>query len=157
HQRRRPNEPLPGLPLAVDLIAQQAYLKASNTNAGDLFGGTVAISGDTVVVGAPSEASVATGVNGNQGDNSAPTAGAAYGFARSGGVWTQQAYLKASNTNAGDLFGGSVAISGDTVVVGAPFEASVATGVNGNQGDNTAPLAGAVYVFVRSNGVWSQQ
>ena len=50
----------------------------------------------------------------------------------------QQAYLKASNTDAGDLFGRAVAISGDTVVVGALMEASNATGVNGNQADNSA-------------------
>ncbi len=86
-------------------------------------------------------------MNGNQGDNSANFAGAAYVFVRSGGVWAQQAYLKASNTNAGDLFGTSVAISGDTVVVGAYSEASNATGVNGNQGDNSALTAGAAYVF----------
>ena len=78
--------------------SQQAYLKASNTGAGDYFGWSVAISGDTVVVGAPYEASSATGVNGNQSDNAALTAGAAYVFVRSGGTWTQQAYLKASNT-----------------------------------------------------------
>jgi hypothetical protein len=143
-------------PLTVDPIAQQAYVKASNTDAGDLFGLSVAISGDTVVVGAHDEASAATGVNGNQADNSAGTSGAAYVFVRSGGVWTQQAYLKASNTDFGDNFGVSVAISGDTIVVGANFEESAATGVNGNQTDNSGHC-GAAYVFVRSGGVWSQQ
>ena len=125
---------------------QQAYLKASNTGAGDAFGFSVAISGDTVVVGAVGEASNATGVNGNGGDNSADEAGAAYVFVRSGGSWTQQAYLKASNTGAGDQFGASVAIFGDTVVVGAYGEDSNATGVNGNEGDNSAADAGAAYV-----------
>ena len=62
-------------------------------------------------------------------------------------IWIQQAYLKASNTGAGDGLGYSVAISGDTVVVGASDEASNATGVNGNQGDNSALFAGAVYMF----------
>jgi hypothetical protein len=62
-------------PITVDPIAQQAYLKASNTNGGDSFG-TVAISGDTVVVGALQEDSSATGVNGNQSDNSATDSGA---------------------------------------------------------------------------------
>ena len=137
--------------------SQQAYLKASNTGAFDQFGASVAISGDTVVVGAWRESSNATGVNGNQGDNSAAKAGAAYVFVRNGGAWSQQAYLKASNTGGGDWFGFSVAISGDTVVVGAPNESSNATGVNGNQGDNSAQLAGAAYVFVRNGGVWSQQ
>ncbi|MBL8232864.1 MAG: FG-GAP repeat protein [Bryobacterales bacterium] len=137
--------------------SQQAYLKASNTGAGDFFGELVAISGDTVVVGARAESSFASGVNGNQSNNTAPWSGAAYVFARSGGVWSQQAYLKASNTGAYDSFGTSVAVSGDTVVVGAPYEASAATGVNGNQSDNTAGGSGAAYVFVRSGGVWSQQ
>ena len=138
--------------------AQQAYLKASNSGAPDLFGHAVAISGDTIVVGAPQESGSATGVNGNQADDSAPGAGAAYVFVRNGvGAWTQQAYLKASNTGAGDRFGWSVAISGNTVVVGAQFEASNATGVGGDQADDSAVLAGAAYVFVRSGTTWTQQ
>ena len=130
-----------------EMWSQQAYLKASNTDAGDWFGYSVAISGDTVVVGAAFEGSSATGVNGNQDDNNAAGAGAAHVFARDGGVWSQQAYLKASNTNSGDRFGWSVAISDDTVVVGAVVEESSATGVDGDQGDNRAPDAGAAYVF----------
>ena len=58
-------------------------------------------------------------MNGNQSNNSAVDSGAAYVFVRNGTTWTQQAYLKASNTGAGDQFGWSVAVSGDTVVVGA--------------------------------------
>jgi hypothetical protein len=129
--------------------SQQAYLKASNTGADDEFGSSVAVSADTVVVGAPDEDSNATGINGNQNDNSAESSGAAYVFVRSGTTWTQQAYLKASNTGAGDQFGYSVAVSGNTVAVGAPFEDSNATGVNGNQNDNSAESSGAAYVFVR--------
>ncbi|QOJ04896.1 MAG: FG-GAP repeat protein [Planctomycetia bacterium] len=144
-------------PLTIDPIAQQAYLKASNTGANDQFGQSVAVSGDTVVVGAYREDSSATGVNGNQADNSAADSGAAYVFVRSGGVWSQQAYLKASNTGADDRFGNSVSVSGGTVVVGAYQEDSSATGVNGNGADNSASNSGAAYVFVRSSGVWSQQ
>lgn len=136
---------------------QQAYLKASNTEAGDRFGFPVAISGDTVVVGAYLEDSATTGVNGNQADNSAPDSGAAYVFGRTGTTWTQQAYLKESNTDPGDRFGCSVAISDNTIVVGAIGEASASTGVNGNQSDNTVPYSGAAYVFVRSDGSWTQQ
>jgi hypothetical protein len=136
---------------------QQAYLKASNTGAGDFFGASVAISGNTVVVGAYGEDSAASGVNGNQANNSALNAGAAYVFVRSGSTWTQQAYLKASNPGANDFFGVSVAISGDTVVVGAFNEDSAATGVNGNQADNSATDSGAAYVFVRSGSTWGQQ
>lgn len=127
--------------------SQQAYLKASNTETNDYFGSSVSISSDDIVVGAPGEDSNATGVNGNQADNSSNASGAAYAFARSGEVWNQQAYLKASNTEAGDDFGWSAAISGDTVVVGALLEDSSATGVNGNQADNSVSDAGAVYVF----------
>ncbi|MCC6143164.1 MAG: FG-GAP repeat protein, partial [Candidatus Hydrogenedentes bacterium] len=137
--------------------SQQAYLKASNTGADDRFSISVAISGDTVLVGAYQEDSNATGVNGNQADNSASSSGAAYVFVRSGGVWSQQAYLKASNTGTSDNFGASVAASGETVVVGAISEDSSATGVDGNQANNSASDSGAAYVFFRSGGVWSQQ
>jgi hypothetical protein len=144
-------------PLSIDPVVQTAYLKASNTEVSDGFGCSVAVSGDTVVVGAFFEDSSATGVNGNQADNSASASGAAYVFVRSGGVWSQQAYLKASNTGVDHQFGNCVAISGDTVVVASQSESSSATGVDGNQADNSAQLAGAAYVFVRSGGVWSQQ
>src|SRR5438128_1322177 len=117
--------------------SQQAYLKASNTDAGDDFGFAVAISGDTVVVGAAGEDSNATGVDGDGTNNSASNSGAAYVFVRSGTMWSQQAYLKASNTDAGDDFGFAVAISGDTVVVGAPGEDSNATGVDGDGTNNS--------------------
>ncbi len=139
------------------LTTQQAYLKASNTGANDFFGLSVAVSGDTVVVGASGEDSNAVGVNGNQNDNGAGSSGAAYVFVRSNGVWSQQAYLKASNTEADDEFGFSVAVSEDTVVIGAIGESSSATGVNGNQGNNSAIGSGAAYVFVRSGETWSQQ
>ncbi len=139
-----------------DIWSQQAYLKASNTESDDFFGVSVAIVGDTVVVGAL-EDSNATGVDGEQNDNSANGAGAAYVFTRNGGVWSQQAYLKASNTDEFDFFGRSVAISGNTLVVGAVHETSNATGVNGDQNDNSAERAGAAYVFTRSGDIWSQQ
>jgi len=144
---------------AFGAIAQQAYLKASNTHGFSFFGAesTVAISGDTVVVGALGEWSNATGVNGNQNDRSASSAGAAYVFVRNGTNWVQQAYLKASNAEAPDLFGTSVAISGNTVVVAARGESSSASGVNGDQTDNSADRAGAVYVFVRQGTSWTQQ
>jgi hypothetical protein len=140
---------------------QQAYLKASNTNAGDVFGISVAISadGNTLAVGAPDEASSATGINGNQANNSAANAGAVYVFSRSGTIWTQQAYIKASNTGASDRFGSTVRLSGDgnTLAVSAPSEDSAATGIGGNQADNSATDSGAVYVFTRSGTTWSQQ
>jgi drug/metabolite transporter superfamily protein YnfA len=127
--------------------SQQAYLKASNPDTIDWFGYTVAVSGNTVVIGSYREDSNATGVNGDQSNNSATGAGAAYVFVRNGATWSQQSYLKASNTDIGDAFGGAVAISGGTVVVGAAGEASSATGVNGNQASNGTAASGATYVF----------
>ncbi len=138
-------------------FAADAYVKASNTGNQDRFGHSIAISRDTLVVAAPLERSAATGVNGDQGDNSANGAGAVYVFTRAGDTWSQQAYLKASNTDAVDQFGWSVALDGDTLVVGAANEASAATGVDGDQADNSASGAGAAYVFTRDGGVWSQQ
>jgi hypothetical protein len=137
-------------PVTIDpTFTQQAYLKASNIDAGDFFGWSVAISGNTAVVGAPRESS-----NGSsQSDNSLFESGAAYIFVRSGGAWIQQAYLKASNADASDNFGWSVGISSDTVVVGAPLE----SGNGSSQSDNSLLESGAAYVFVRSAGVWIQQ
>ena len=143
---------------------QQAFLKASVPDAGDFFGHSVAVSGDLIVVGAYGEASNATGVVGDPFNNFAPAAGAAYAYLRNGATWTFRGYLKASNTRTGQLFGYSVAVAGDTVVVGACAENSNATGVNapltggaGTQEDNSASGAGAAYVFVRSAGMWAQQ
>lgn len=136
--------------------SQQAYIKASNTGS-DQFGFSVALSGDTLAVGTPYEASNATGINGNETDNSASNAGAVYVFTRSGTTWSQQAYIKASNTEEFDQFGFSVALSGDTLAVGARYEDSNATGINGDQANNSALDSGAVYVFTRSGTTWSQQ
>ncbi len=142
-------------PLTIDPIAQQAYLKASQVTAIDAFGGSVAVSGDTVVVGANQEDGSATGVNGTV-NEAANNAGAAYVFVRSGTTWSQQAYLKASQVSAVDRFGWSVAASGDTVVVGAHQEDGSSTGVNGPVNE-AATTAGAAYVFVRNGTTWSQQ
>jgi len=136
---------------------QQAYLKPSHVDYFYNFGWSASVSGDTVVIGARGDSSNATGVNGDETDTSAPVSGAAYVFVRNGTTWTQQAYLKASNTEAFDEFGTAVAVSGDTVVVGAYAESSAATGVNGDQSDNSAYGAGAAYVFVRSGTTWTQQ
>jgi hypothetical protein len=137
--------------------SQRAYVKASNPETGDLFGSSIALSGDTLVVGAPQEDSTSRGVNGAQDNNGAPESGAAYVFTRANGGWSQQAYLKASNPAVNDFFGSSVALFGDTLVVGAPGEDSMTSGINGDQNNDTETNSGAVYVFTRANGVWSQQ
>jgi len=137
---------------------QQAYLKASNTGLPFChFGATLGISGETLVVGAPWERSGATGVNGDQYDTGASGSGAVYVFVRNGTNWTQQAYIKASNTGAIDQFGTSVAVEGNLLAIGAVNEASAATMVNGDQNDNTATNSGAAYVFERHETTWTQQ
>jgi FG-GAP repeat len=140
-----------------EVWTQQAYVKPSHTDPnvmGGYFGTSVALSGDTLAVGAQFEASCASGINGDQTNTACPNAGAAYIFMRSSNVWSQQAYLKAPNTNAQDYFGYSIALSGDTVAVGALQEASCATGVNGDAGNNGCPSAGAVYLFRRASEGW---
>jgi HJR/Mrr/RecB family endonuclease len=145
----------------ADAWSQQAYIKASNTEAMDLFGNSLALSGDgsTLAIGAPLEDSSATGINGNQASNATTDSGAVYVFTRAGTAWTQQAYVKASNSGASDEFGAHLALSADgaTLAVGAAEESSAATGVGGNQADNSALQAGAVYVFTRTGVVWTQQ
>ena len=147
--------------ITASYLSQQAYIKASNTGEGDRFGYSVAISGDTLAVGTPYEDSNATGVNDEDGqsDDNAFDSGAVYVFTRTGDTWTQQAYIKASNTGAGDNFGYSVALSGDTLAVGGPGEASNATGVNDPDGqlNGDAAFSGAVYVFTRTGDIWTQQ
>ncbi len=157
-----------------DTWAQQAYIKASNPRQSAHFGSFVALSGNgsTLAVAAHFEPSAAKGVNGDQNDESIPEAGAAYVFTRAGATWSQQAYLKASNTGRassgaeedfgdGDQFGFSIALSGDgnTLAVSAISEDSRASNINTNdfQNDDSAASSGAVYVFTRSGTTWSQQ
>jgi hypothetical protein len=111
-------------------------MTASDAQAGDGFGGSVGISGDTVVVGAPGE--------GGGTGTPLPNSGAAYVFGRDlGGLnnWGEVTKLTASDAQAGDAFGNSVATSGDTIVVGARYE----------DADLSAPSpeSGASYVFGR--------
>ena len=143
---------------------QEAYLKASNAGPGDQFGFAVALSDDgaTLAVSANLEDSAATGINGDQDDNSMENSGAVYIFRRGAEGWRQEAYVKASNTGEpedGDNFGYVLSLSadGDTLAVGATGEDSASVGVNGYPSDNSARGAGAVYVFVREDGNWSQQ
>ena len=150
--------------------SQQAYIKASNPGVNYKFGHHISLSGDgnTLAVSSVGEASAAKGINGDQNDRSIPLSGAVYVFTRSGTTWSQQAYIKASNTGElgsadlgpeGDLFGFAMNLStdGNTLAVGAIGEDSSAAGVNGNQNDNGAMGAGAVYIFMRNGSTWSQQ
>ena len=132
---------------------QQAYLKASNTGIADYFGSAVAIEGDTIAIGASSESSAATGIDGDQSDNSVSGAGAVYVFIRDiDSNWSQQAYVKSSTPpQLSPLFGEAVALSADTLVVGAPGESLVPA-------DFDTEFSGSVYIYMRdAGGVWSEQ
>jgi hypothetical protein len=120
---------------SAGLWTEQQQLIASDGASLEEFGYSVAISGDTVIVGADADATVA-----------GPNAGSAYIFTRSGGIWTQQQKLTASDGAGNDQFGRSVSISGDSAIVGA-YQDDTAGGLN----------AGSVYVFTRSGTVWTEQ
>jgi len=138
---------------------QEAYIKASNTEAGDVFGSpSISSDGSRLAVGALSEDSNATGINGDETNNTASFSGAVYVFSRSGTTWVQEAYIKASNTETGDRFSRvSISSDGSRLAVGASFEGSNATGINGDQTNNLAAQSGAVYVFSRSGTTWVQE
>jgi len=149
--------------LFVDSALAQAigYVKAANTGSWDLFGYAVALSGDgdTLAVAARDESSSATGLNGDQASDNAGDSGAVYVFTRNAGQWSQQAYVKASNTGASDQFGWSLALSadGDTLAVGASLEDGTESGLHALDYLNGALDSGAAYVFTRESGAWSQQ
>lgn len=143
---------------------QTQYIKADNTGAGDNFG-KLSLSGDglTLVVSAFNEDSSSTGINSTE-NNSATDAGAMYVFVYDGTNWTQEAYIKASNAEADDEFGGdeSLLISQDglTIALAAGGEDSNALGlsdVNTEGADNSSQSSSAVYVFRKESGTWSQE
>src|SRR6185369_6233155 len=112
-------------------FTKETKITASDASADDFFGGAVAIDGNTVVVGAPGGA----------------PGGAAYVFVRSGATWVQQQKLVSSHPEAGADFGDAVAISGDTIVIGAPRQ----------DPGNVSLDRGSAFVFVRTGGLWSLQ
>lgn len=153
---------------------QQAYIKPSNPQMAANFGMNVAFNTDatTMAVSAYWESSSSKGINSVQ-DDKLPQAGAVYVFTRTGDAWSQQAYIKASNPGHfpdpkdpndfgdGDQFGFSIALNGDgnVLAVGALSEDSRASGINNFafEDDDSAPDAGAVYVFTRNGTTWTQR
>jgi len=114
---------------------QQAKLIASDAAAGDYFGWSVVLDGGTAVIGAIWD------------DHAGGTdAGSAYAFVRSGAAWAEQAKLAPSSAAAGDCFGFSVALDGDTALIGARDD-DHAGGTN----------AGSASVYARSGDVWARQ
>lgn len=114
---------------------EETKLQAPQGMSFDDFGGAVALDGDTAVVGASAD------------DTQGANAGAVYVFLRREKTWILQAKLLAADGASGDYFGTAVAISGGTILIGAPYDS--------NQGRF---LAGSAYVFVKNaDGIWAQQ
>ncbi|MGI9513880.1 MAG: fibronectin type III domain-containing protein [Anderseniella sp.] len=114
--------------------SQQVKLKASDGAANDSFGHSVALSGNTVIVGAYND------------DDNGSNSGSAYVFIRdNSGNWSQQAKLTASDGAANDYFGYTVAVDGNTAIVGA------------HQNNDNGTNSGSAYVFIRNGSSWSQQ
>ena len=118
----------------IGVLSEKVKFTGSGGAAGDELGRSVAISGNTAVLGAPFADPGTT-----------TDAGAAHVFVRSGTTWSQQATLVASDATDDDNFGTSVAIYGDTIVVGAEFE------------DALGVQSGSAYVFTRSGTTWTEQ
>jgi hypothetical protein len=113
---------------------RSAKLTGSTSTDGDAFGTSVAISGTTALVGAPYD------------DAGGIDRGSAYVFVRSGNEWVEEARLKAAGGALGDWFGTTVALSGNTALIGAPWNSP-----------NADAVPGAVFVFVRSGGIWTEE
>ena len=112
---------------------QQVKLNANDSVQFERYGYSVSVNGDTAVIGAYGD------------DDAGGHSGSAYVFNRSGTTWMQQAKLKPNDHDAGDEFGVSVAVDGDTVVIGAPYD------------DDKGTYSGSAYVFTRSGATWTQQ
>lgn len=140
---------------------QEAHLKANNAGPGDHYGYSVSVSGNTVAVGARSEDSnLATVLNGQEQfksfleNDGMQDSGAVYVYRRSGGKWVHEALVKAVNSGEGDFFGSSLALSGDTLIIGSPREDSGQTVItngrdelNSHDDNNNRQDSGAVYVY----------
>jgi hypothetical protein len=116
-----------------DTWEQQAKLTASDGTPGDYFGYSVAVDGDTAVIGAYGD------------DDNGVSSGSVYVFSRNGDTWEQQAKLTASDGATDDFFGHSVTVDGDTAVIGALYD------------DDNGDKSGSAYVFSRNGDTWEQQ
>ena len=112
---------------------EEAKLLPIDGSAEDLFGHSVSISGDTALIGAWRD------------DDNGDDSGSAYVFVRSGGVWMEEAKLSPSDGDAGDFFGWTGVIHGDTAIIGAFGD------------DELGTDSGSAYVFVRNGTVWTEQ
>jgi len=143
---------------------QEAFIKASNTGAGDAFGTSVALYGDSLAVGARQEDSDFVGIDPTTRDHGDSPAlygesGAVYVFRRTGTTWRQEAYIKGSHPGKGHLFGHTVALDANVLAVFAYGDASAFRGIDQENGhpDDDLTTSGAVYIFRRAGTTWRQE
>lgn len=140
---------------------QTDQLTSSNPSFQDFYGFSVALDsvGNTLAIGAGGDSNSSYNLSVYPVPAAAKFSGAVYIYTFEANIWNQQAYLKASNIDAGDQFGFAVSLSqnGSILAVGAPGESSDGKGLNSNQLDNSQDKAGAIYVFNRSAGLWTQK
>ncbi len=145
--------------------AQEAYIKANNAESSEVFGSVLSLSSDTLAVGVYDEDNGATTIT-NGPDTiidtgAASAAGAVYIYKRTGSIWAQEAYIKASNAQAFDYFGRSVSLTLDTLAVGANEEDNGATTITNGPGTiidtGFASASGAVYIYKRTGTTWAQE
>ena len=157
------------------LWQQEAFIKAVNVDSYDMgsgpiytnddqFGHSISLSADTLVVGSINEDSAETFIsNGATAsfDNTSANSGAVYVYRRVAGIWGQEAYIKASNSETGDAFGHNVVIKGNHIVVGVPLESSnqttITQGAFAASSDNSSWASGAVYIYKRTGSNWDQE
>jgi len=132
--------------------SRAAYIKAPYLSFENGFGQAVALLGDETILaaGAPGDAATSAGVNGSETSAAASfRTGAVHLYGEKTNIWSRTAFVKAPNPDGMDAFGYPVSFDAyaRTLAVGAIWQSSAAIGVGGNQQDNSAPAAGAVYVY----------
>lgn len=123
------------------------YWRRHRTAHNYCFGFAVALADDLIAVGANWENGSSRGLGGDPTQRYLAHSGAAYLFARTHEGWKSSTYIKASNSSENAGFGASIALGADLLVVGALGQSSSATGVNPSGDDESAPGAGAVYLY----------
>lgn len=146
---------------------EEAYIKASNARTAANFGASVSLNddGDLLAVGAKEETTNMVGVHQQPSTSASHNryySGAVYVYARTGSDWSDQAFIKAGNTDNGDRFGIGVRLSGDGrwLAVVAKEEESSASGIHASsrqQNDNSIAGFGAVYLYRTNNSLWTEQ
>lgn len=143
---------------AVDAIGAILWPATSNVCS---FGSDIAVSDDgrTVAVADSCDQSNARGINNSRDNDLSPGSGAVHIYELEENAWIERAYIKSSNSDPGDSFGSSIAMSADgtTLAVAAWGEDSAAIEIDGDQSDNSGDNDGAIYIYGFDGSGWTQR